>query len=161
MLSAPIIAESLVVDGSDLDDSVAFAANGIVHFWKHHTTWYLEWQKLAEEDSQDDDDLDDDDRLSEEQRTRLTAELVEALLANPEFWVAKAGARQRIANLAIPPDTPRGLEWEVVRIACDRADELARVAYASSPTTGLMNWPQSCWPPPSISGPARCERVSR
>ncbi|RCG32287.1 hypothetical protein DQ384_07250 [Sphaerisporangium album] len=32
--------------------------------------------------------------------------------------------------MAIPPDTPPGVEWQALRIACDRAEELAGAAYA-------------------------------
>ena len=28
--------------------SVAFAANGVVHFWEHHTAWFAEWEELAD-----------------------------------------------------------------------------------------------------------------
>ncbi|MBB4701491.1 hypothetical protein BJ982_003035 [Sphaerisporangium siamense] len=110
--------------------SVAFATNGIVHFWKHRAGWYAEWQQLAEDEESPDDAEDEDGRLTEEERERLTTELVEALLANPEFRAAKAGARHRTGSLAIPPDTPRGVEWEALRIAYDRAEELAKAAYA-------------------------------
>ncbi|MEU9888818.1 hypothetical protein [Sphaerisporangium sp. NPDC051011] len=112
--------------------SVAFARTGIVHVWAHRADWYAEWQQLAEdEDSDDDFDLDEDGRrLSDEERERLTTELVETLLANPEFRAARAGVRQRTGSLAIPPDTPQGVEWQALRIACDRAEELAGAAYA-------------------------------
>jgi len=40
--------------------SVAFAANGLVHFWEYETAWFAEWQELADSPVTG-ADLDEDD----------------------------------------------------------------------------------------------------
>jgi hypothetical protein len=111
--------------------SVAFAANGLVHFWEDRTAWYLEWQELMDsEPSRRGPGMDEPDRLSDEERARQARELADTLLASPEFRAARPGARQRFARLNIPTDTDPGAGWDAASIACDQADEQARAQYA-------------------------------
>ncbi|MCW2879083.1 MAG: hypothetical protein JWQ95_3183 [Sphaerisporangium sp.] len=112
--------------------SVAFAANGLVHYWEHRTAWYAEWQHTAQQQSPRIDFLhlgQAPERLSPEERARLAAELTDTLLANPEFRAARGGARQRVAQLAIPPGTDQPDSWEAIRNACNRAEELGTLQY--------------------------------
>jgi hypothetical protein len=119
---------------------VAFAANGVVHFWEHRTAWYQEWLQLLEDqqprswrrgrDVGDLDDVDGEEQLSEEEQAQMAAELADTFLADPQFRAAKgSGARRRYAHLAVPPDTPRWVGWDAARKACDRADEAASHLY--------------------------------
>ena len=48
----------------------------------------------------------------------------------PEFRGARLGARQRFARLHPPADMDERVKWDVVRAACDRADELTNQRYA-------------------------------
>jgi hypothetical protein len=111
--------------------SVAFMANGLVHFWQQSATWYLDWQHLVKESSghRGPTIRDEDDQLSPEERERSEAELIDRLLADPEFRAARAGARQRIARLSVPPDANEWSFWAAIRTACERAEELAKVQY--------------------------------
>lgn len=47
----------------------------------------------------------------------------------PECRAAKMGARQRVAKLAMPPDTHDWVRWDAIREACDRAEVLAQKQY--------------------------------
>ncbi|TDB79819.1 hypothetical protein [Micromonospora sp. KC721] len=118
---------------------LAFAANGIVHFWERSTPWYEEAEALKDAASArlprqglyaHDTDSDQDDRLDEETQKRLANELAEKLLANPEFRAAKIGPRQRIGQMAIPEGTHRHVGWEALRMASERAEDMARSRYA-------------------------------
>jgi hypothetical protein len=117
--------------------SVAFAVNGLIHFWEQRAPWYDEWQALAASQSllfssrRGLDDEEQPERLSDEERARLAGELADKLLAMPEFRAAKpGGARQRFAKLAIPADTDRWVGWDATRDALDRAEQLAQAQYA-------------------------------
>jgi hypothetical protein len=115
--------------------SVAFAANGVVHFWDHATAWHLEWEELSEGTGQRRDSglgqADEAGRPSEEERARLVGELVDAVLADPQFRAAAShGRRQRIARQAVPKDAEQwGAGWEVAREACERAQEMTEAIY--------------------------------
>lgn len=112
--------------------SVAFAANGLVHFWEHQAAWHQEWQELADrQDSHRVSGLDDEDeeRLSAEERSRLADELAATIMADPRFRAAPRGDRQRLARLAIPKDTDSWASYDAVRKACDQAQELAQAQY--------------------------------
>jgi hypothetical protein len=67
--------------------SVAFAANGVVHFWDHAAAWYLEWEELSEGTSPRPGcglgEADQAGRLSGEERARMVGELADAVLADP------------------------------------------------------------------------------
>ncbi len=114
--------------------SVAFAANGLIHFWEQSAPWHLEWQEIADGPAsrfsgQRDAD-EDTERLSDEERARLTAELVGKLLADTGFRAAKpGGARQRYAKFALPEGTDKWVGWDATRDAVDRAEELAQAQY--------------------------------
>ena len=107
--------------------SVAFAANGVVHFWEHETAWYLEWEELADGPTRADGYGPEDqaERLDPEERARLAGELAEAILADPQFRAASRGDRQR---LALPAGTDQWAGWDAVREACDRAQQMAEAA---------------------------------
>ncbi|WP_028189004.1 hypothetical protein [Salinispora pacifica] len=118
---------------------LAFAVNGIVHFWERSTPWHEEAEELKNAASarlprQDlyahDTDGDQDERLDEETQKRLASELAEKLLANPEFRAAKIGHRQRIGQMAIPEGTHRHVGWEALRVASEQAEDMARSRYA-------------------------------
>ena len=110
---------------------VAFAADGVVHFWEHTAPWYTEWEGLADRQTPTDDSDDESRWLSDTDRERLMAPAVEALLAMPQFRAAKPnGARQRFAQSHLPADIDERVRWDAVRAACDRADELAQQQYA-------------------------------
>jgi hypothetical protein len=116
--------------------SVAFAANGVVHFWEHQTPWYRQWRDTVQAAGQSWrrtlDDEDESERLSPEEHDRRVNDLAATLLANPEFRGAKlGGARHRFAELAVPPDTDRAVKWDAIRKASERAEELARTTYAA------------------------------
>ncbi|MCK9877866.1 hypothetical protein MXD59_19140 [Frankia sp. Ag45/Mut15] len=109
---------------------VAFAANGLVHFWQQSAPWYLEWQQLTESPSARDED-EDIEQLGDEEQARLSAELADKLLADPGFRAAKpGGARQRYAKLAIPAGTDDWVSWDAIRSAVGRAEGLAQAQYA-------------------------------
>ncbi len=115
--------------------SVAFAANGLVHFWEQSASWYLEWQELAGAPSarfpaQRDAD-EDTGRPSDEERARLCAELVDTLLADPGFRAAKSRrARQRHAKITNVEGAYQWVVWEAADEAADRAEELTQAQYA-------------------------------
>jgi hypothetical protein len=115
--------------------TVAFAANGLTHFWQHRTDWYQQWLALAlAPRTRQLFTAPEEPQLSPEDRERLAGELTSTLLADPVFRAAKpGGARQRYAKFALPADTHRWVVWDVVRDACDQADELARVQYEQIP----------------------------
>ncbi|MGC4939262.1 hypothetical protein [Kribbella sp. DT2] len=104
---------------------VAFAANGLVHFWEKTTTWYAEWREMqapvraswsAGGDLDDSDDSDDEG---------LDEALIEQILADPQFRASKLGpARQRFLRLTYGDQS-----WREHREASDRADELSREIY--------------------------------
>ncbi|MBL7489167.1 hypothetical protein I6A60_33480 [Frankia sp. AgB1.9] len=115
--------------------SVAFAVNGLIHFWEQSAPWYLEWQELAASQSgrfQARRAADEGaERPSDEERARLTAELVSTLLADPGFRAARTGAaRQRYAKLALPEGTDNWVGWDACRDAADQAEALAQAQYA-------------------------------
>ncbi|WP_405097598.1 hypothetical protein [Micromonospora sp. NBC_01412] len=88
--------------------TVAFAANGLVHFWESDADWYQEWlaHEFVSSRSPAQRERDEPARPSDEERARLAGELVDKLLADPEFRAAKQrGERLRYAKAAIPADT--------------------------------------------------------
>jgi len=109
--------------------TVAFAANGVVHFWEHRASWYEGEGYRAEDHREQSDGRDQDDELSEEDRQRLAAELADTILANPAFRDAKPVDRGRIAELAVPPGTNRRVGWDAMRRARDQAEEICRAQY--------------------------------
>lgn len=112
--------------------SVAFAANGVVHFWEHETAWYLEWEELAGSALRrfpGMDEADETERLGEEERAQLASELADTILADPQFRAARAGNRQRIARQAIPKGTDQWAAWDAIRKAGDRANQMAQERY--------------------------------
>jgi hypothetical protein len=110
--------------------SVAFAANGLVHFWEHQVAWHREWQEFTDTQAgRQDDALDEPDRLSEEERARLATELADTIVADPRFRAAPRSDRQRLARLAIPQGTDSMAGWDAVRQACDRAQEMLQEQY--------------------------------
>ncbi len=113
--------------------SVAFAANGVVHFWEHRTAWYLEWEELADGTVTGTgpgmEEAGGQERLSQEERARLAGELAEAILADQQFRAAPRGDKQRIARQAIPKGTDQWAGWDAVREACDRAHQMTQAAY--------------------------------
>lgn len=112
--------------------SVAFAANGLIHFWESEAAWYQQWLAYAFTSRVPAQrERDEPEQPSEEERERRSKELVDMLLADPGFRGAKlGGARQRYAKFAIPADTHRWIAWDAVRDALDRAEELSQVQYA-------------------------------
>jgi hypothetical protein len=112
--------------------SVAFAVNGVVHFWERQAAWHQEWQELADrQDSHRRSDLGDEDeeRLSAEERSRVAGELAATIVADPRFRAASRGDRQRLARLALPKDADDWAGWDAVRKACDQAQEMAQAQY--------------------------------
>jgi hypothetical protein len=113
--------------------SVAFAANGVVHFWEHETDWFAEWEDLADGMSSRQgsgaERAGGAGRPGEGHRARLAAELAGALLADPQFRAAPRVVRQRMARQAGPEGTDKWAAWEAGREACDRADKMAQSVY--------------------------------
>jgi hypothetical protein len=116
--------------------SIAFAVNGLVHFWEHRTAWYEEWQDLADSQpalqghvTNEADEADEAERLSSEDRARLAGELADAILADRQFRAAPRSDRQRLARLAIPAGSDNWAGYDAVRAACDRAQEMTGAAY--------------------------------
>lgn len=105
---------------------VAFAANGIVHFWEQSTAWYLEWQGAA-----DPEDVREgqDGRLGDDDRARVAGELADTIVADARFRAAQPSQRPRMAQLAIPPGTDQWAGYDAARLACDRAEEMAQQQY--------------------------------
>lgn len=116
--------------GQPCQISVAFAANGVVHFWEDCAAWYREWEELAAVGSYEPGE-GQDTRPSEADRTRLVGELVDAVLADQQFRAAAThGKRQRIARQSVPKDAEQwGAGWEVAREACERAQEMTEAIY--------------------------------
>jgi hypothetical protein len=140
--------------------SVAFAANGVVHFWDQAAAWFLEWEELTEGASPRPgfglDRVDEAGRLSDEERARLVGELVDAVLADPQFRAASHGKRQRIARQAVPEGPDQWAAWEVAREACERAQEMTEDIYGQLEgrldelAAGLLaspGWQQASSPP--------------
>jgi hypothetical protein len=118
-----------IVPGPEV--SVAFAANGLVHFWERETAWFAEWQELAG-GTVTGASLDEDDgtpRLGEEERARLAGELADAILADPHFRAASRGERWGMASRAIPKGTDPWVGRDAQRLACDRAYQIAQKRY--------------------------------
>jgi hypothetical protein len=112
--------------------SVAFAANGVVHFWEQFAAWYLEWRQMAGSAPLRAPDTDGEDeawRLGEEERTRLASELADTILADPEFRAGSRDDRQRAARKVIPRDTGDGVFWAALREAVQQADQMTRERY--------------------------------
>lgn len=113
--------------------SVAFAANGVVHFWEQHAPWYLEWRQLAASAPLRvpgmDDEEDQAERLSEEEHARLAGELADTILADPQFRAASRGNRWKIAGKAVPEGTDPWAGRDAARQACDRALQMAQERY--------------------------------
>jgi hypothetical protein len=111
--------------------SVAFAANGLVHFWEHHTAWFAEWEDLADATvilpGMDEDD--GTERLSSEERARLVTELAEAILADPQFRGTPRGDKLRTARRLIPEGTSKWVGWDAAREACGRVNQTAQERY--------------------------------
>lgn len=110
--------------------SLAFVANGVVHFWERSTPWYQEWEDLAGKTFRDGYDLDEPSRPSQEERDQMAREHTETLLADPRFRATRqVNARSRAARLILPPDTDSSFLWDAVREASEQADELAQQQY--------------------------------
>jgi len=111
--------------------SVAFAANGLVHFWEHRTAWYLEWEELADGimTGAGRYEADGTERLGEEEQARLAGELADAIVADPEFRAARATDRWNLSGKVIPAGTDSSVGWDARRQACTRASQLARERY--------------------------------
>ncbi len=133
-------------DGDQLDDppahlgahkgqtgqvSVAFAANGLVHFWEHETAWFAEWEELAGGAAPGTDpyEVSGMERLSEEERERLVSELADAIVADPEFRAAKVTGRWGLSEKAIPAGTDPFVGREARRQACTRVYKMAQERY--------------------------------
>ncbi|MEU2610630.1 hypothetical protein ABZ570_03450 [Micromonospora sp. NPDC007271] len=106
-----------------------------MHFWEHTASWYAEWEALlaAGRAVVDDRDPDDDQPrwLTDSEREELAEPAVQALLAMPEFRGEKpGGGRHRFAQRHLPADIDERVIHTAVRLACDRADEMARQRYA-------------------------------
>lgn len=134
----PLPADLLKHKGQVCRVSVAFAANGLVHFWESEAAWYQQWMahqfttRISAQRERDEPELpSDEERLSDEERARLTGELAEKILADPAFRALKTrGERLRYATSIIPADTHRWVSWDATSAACDRWEELAAVQYA-------------------------------
>jgi hypothetical protein len=111
--------------------SVAFAANGLVHFWKHRTAWYLEWEDLADGimTGAGRYEADGTERPGEEEQARLAGELADAIVADPEFRAARATDRWNLSGKVIPAGTDSSVGWDARRQACTRASQMARERY--------------------------------
>jgi hypothetical protein len=111
--------------------SVAFAANGLVHFWEHETAWFAEWEELADSTVTDADlyEAPGMERLSEEERARLVSELADAIVADPMFRAAKVTGRWGLSEKAIPAGTDPFVGREARRQACTRAYQIAQEQY--------------------------------
>jgi hypothetical protein len=110
--------------------SVAFSANGLVHFWEHETAWFAEWEELAGGTVAGADMYEaGTERLGEEERARLAGELADAILADPQFRAASRADRWRIASRAVPEGTDPWAGRDAARQACDRADQMAQERY--------------------------------
>jgi hypothetical protein len=111
--------------------SVAFAANGLVHFWEYHTAWFAEWEELADatvtQPGMDEDD--GTERLSPEERAQLVTELAEAILADPQFRGAPRGDKLRTARRLIPEGTSKWVGWDAAREACEQVNQTAQERY--------------------------------
>ncbi len=110
---------------------VAFAANGLVHFWEHQTAWFAEWEKLADA-TVTRPRMDEDDGiepLSPEERARLVTELADAILADPQFRGAPRGDKLRTARRLIPDGTSQWVGSDAAREACERVNETAQKRY--------------------------------
>jgi hypothetical protein len=101
--------------------SVAFAANGVMHFWKYEAAWYLEWEELTAVAIRG-------DHLSDEERDRLVGELADAILVDPQFRAERLN-RRWIARRTCPPDTDSGVFWRAISEASDRAELMAQEWY--------------------------------
>jgi hypothetical protein len=142
--ATPFTGESPELESDELPDhlarrkgqigvaTVAFPANGLVHFWVQRTPWYREWEHLLAEA---DGGLyghgreDDADQLDDEARESLTSEWVQKLLNMPEFRAAKAGARRRVAQLHVPSEVQRQCGWRLIDDACEQAQVMAEQRY--------------------------------
>jgi hypothetical protein len=111
--------------------SVAFAANGLVHFWDHETAWFAEWEELVGGTVTNADlyEAPGMERLSEEERARLVSELADAIVADPEFRAAKVTGRWGLSEKAIPAGTDPFVSREARRQACTRAYQMAQEQY--------------------------------
>jgi len=111
--------------------SVAFAANGLVHFWEHHTGWFAEWEELADPAVTRAGPGEDDgaEALSPEERARLVSELAEAILADPQFRGATRGDKLRTARRLIPEGASKWVGWDAAREACERVHDMAQERY--------------------------------
>jgi hypothetical protein len=111
--------------------SVAFAANGLVHFWEHRTAWYLEWAELADRIMTDAGryEADGTERVGEEEHARLADELADAIVADPKFQAARVTDRWALSGQAIPAGTDSWVGRDARRQACTRAHQIAQERY--------------------------------
>ncbi|MBM0230524.1 hypothetical protein JNW91_00715 [Micromonospora sp. STR1_7] len=112
---------------------MAFVAGGVVHFWEHIASWYAEWESLlaANHGGLGDEDDDRPRWMSENEREELAEPAVRALLAMAQFRAEKpGGGRYRFAQQHLPADLDERATHTAVRLACERADEMARQRYA-------------------------------
>ncbi|MFF3857105.1 hypothetical protein [Micromonospora sp. NPDC002575] len=113
---------------------MAFVAGGVVHFWEHTAPWYAEWEALLTANHRGLGGEDDDRSgwLSEREREELAEPAVQALLAMRQFRAEKTGGggRFRFAQQHLPADLDERVTHTAARLACERADEMARQRYA-------------------------------
>jgi len=111
--------------------SVAFAANGLVHFWEHAAAWFAEWEELVDSTMTvaDTYEAGRTERLSEGERMRLVSELADTMLVDPQFRAASRADRWGLARKAIPEGTDPWVGRDAQRQACDRAYLMAQERY--------------------------------
>jgi hypothetical protein len=111
--------------------SVAFAANGLVHFWEHHTAWFAEWEELADLTVTRPGTGEDDgtEALSPEERAQLVTELADAILADPQFRCAPRGDKLRTAQRLTPEGASKWVGWDAAREACERVNDMTQERY--------------------------------
>lgn len=131
--------------------SVAFTANGLVHFWQQSAAWYLDCQRLPKETSGHRGLIirDEDDQPSAEERQRSEAELIDRLLADPEFRAAVQVPGSALPGFPFRRTHRSGASGTrfVRRVSAPMTSP--RFNTSSSVSSSTASWP-SCWPIPSI-----------
>lgn len=127
----PLPADVLKRKGQVCRVSVAFAANGLVHFWESDAAWHQQWvaHRFATRVPTQ-RERGEPERPSDEERARLAGEFVEKILADPDFRALKTrGERLRYAKSVIPADMHDWVRWDATTAASDRWEELAAAQY--------------------------------
>jgi len=115
-------------DAGELRVAFAAAGHGLLHFWEQTAPWYQEWLDSQEVGLPVGDD--EEDRAREQEQDRLTGELADAILADPEFRACSSpAARRRRAQLLVPDGTDRHVGWYAADQARERAEDLSQKAY--------------------------------